>query len=105
LESSIFLSVQPLLDGEHSYNEIKNFLIQNFSKSLDQRLQEILGMPTLGDLKLSKFLCQARGFISATGMSDAVLCKILMSKLPQQVQTVLSVILGCPMDEFARIAN
>jgi len=62
-------------------------------------------MPTLGDLKPSEVLCQARGFISATFMSDAVLCEILMSKLPQQVQTALSVILCCTMDEFARTAD
>ena len=38
-------------------------------------------------------------------MSDAVLCKILMTKLLQEVQTSLSIVSGCPMDEFARCAD
>ena len=105
LDSDTFLDVQPLLDGEHTVAQIETFLTQKFSKSLDQRLQELLNLPSLGDLKPSDFLSQARCAISALDMSDAVLCEILMMKLPHEVQTTLSIILGCPLDEFSRAAD
>ena len=38
-------------------------------------------------------------------MSDAVFCEILMMKLPTEVQTTLSIILGSPLNEFAVAAD
>ena len=105
LDNSTFLQIQPLLDGEHTFNDIKVFLIQQFSKPLDQRLLELLNAPSLGEVKPSEFLNEARRAIKVEDMSDAVLCEILMTKLPQEVQTSLSIVSGCPMDEFARCAD
>ena len=47
----------------------------------------------------------AKGAISSVDMSDAVLCKILMTRLPQEVQATFSIIFGCLMDEFAKAAD
>ena len=105
LDSNTFLSVQPLLDGTHSFGEIKDFLVNKFARLLDQRLQELLQIPSLGDLKPSDFLEQACLAASRDDMSDAVLCKILMMKLPTEVQTTLSIILGSPLNEFAAAAD
>ena len=38
-------------------------------------------------------------------MSDTVMCEILMMKLPTEVQTTLSIILGSPLNEFAAAAD
>lgn len=105
LDSNEFVSIQDLLDGEHSFEEVKVCLIAKFSKSLDQSLQELLSLPSLGDLAPSKFLTQARREISKNDMSDAVLCEILMNKLPLEVQNSLSIVLGSSMDEFSKIAD
>ena len=96
LDSNMFLSVQPLLDGTHCFGEIKDFLVNKFARPLDQRLQELLRIQSLCDLKPSDFLEQARLAVSRDDMSDAVLCEILMMKLPTEVQTTLSIILGSP---------
>ena len=105
LDSNTFLSVQPMLDGTHSFGDIKDFLVNKFARPLDQQLQELLQLPSLGDLKPSDFLEQARSAVSGDDMSDAVLCEILMMKLPTEVQTTLSVILGSPLNEFAAAAD
>ena len=105
LDNSTFLQIQPLLDGEHTFNDKKVFLIQQFSKPLDQRWHELLNAPSLGEVKPSEFLNEARRAIKVEDMSDAVLCEILMTKLQQEVQTSLSIVSGCPMDEFARYAD
>ena len=62
-------------------------------------------IPSLGDLKPSDFLEQARLAVSRDDMSDAVLCEILMMKLSSEVQTTLSIILGSPLNEFAAAAD
>ena len=85
LDSNTFLSVQPLLDGTHSFGEIKDFLVNKYARPLDQQLQELLRIQSLGDLKPSDFLEQARLAVSRDDMSDAVLCEILMMKLPTEV--------------------
>ena len=105
LDSNTFLSVQPLLDGTHCFGDIKDFLVNKFARPLDQQLQELLRIPSLGDLKPSDFLEQAHLAVSRDDMSDAVLCKILMMKLPTEVQTTLSIILGSPLNEFAAAAD
>ena len=105
LDSNTFLSVQPLLDGTHCFGDIKDFLVNKFARPLDQRLQELLRIPSLGDLKPSDFLEQVHLAVSRDDMSDAVLCEILMMKLPTEVQTTLSVILGSPLNEFAAAAD
>ena len=46
-----------------------------------------------------------RSAVSRDYISDAVLCKILMMKLPTEVQTTLSIILGSPLNEFAAAAE
>ena len=60
LNNSTFLQIQPSLDGEHTFNDIKVFLIQQFSKPLNQRLRELLNAPNLGEVKPSEFLNRAR---------------------------------------------
>ena len=105
LASNTFLFVQPLLDGTHSFGEIKDFLVNKFTRPLDQRLQELLRISSLGDLEPSDFLEQARSAVSRDDMSDAVLCEILIMKLPTEVQTTLSIILGSPLNEFATAAD
>ena len=102
LDSNTFLSVQPLLDGNHSFGDIKDFLVNRFARPLDQRLQELLRIPSLGDLKPSE---QARSAVSGDDMSNAVLCEIPMMKLPTKVQTTLSIILGSPLNEIAAAAD
>ena len=62
-------------------------------------MHELLNAPSLGEVKPSKFLNEARRAIKVKNMSDAVLCEIL------EVQTSLSIVSGCPMDEFARCAD
>ena len=64
LDSNTLLSVQPLLDGTHSFGEIKDFLVNKFARPLDQRLQELLRIPSLSDLKASDFLEQALSSLS-----------------------------------------
>ena len=59
---------------------------------------------SLGDLKPSDILEQARSAVSRDDMSDAVLCEILMMKLPTEVQITLSIILGSPLNEIAAAA-
>ena len=105
LDSNTFLSVQPLLDGTHSFGDIKDFLVNEYARPLDQQLQELLRIPSVGDLKPSDFLEQARLAVSRDDMSDAVLCEILMMKLPTEVQTTLSVILGSPLNKLAAAAD
>ena len=105
LDSNTFLSVQPLLDRTYSFGEIKDFLVNKFARPSDQRLQELLRIPSLGDLKPSDFLEQAHSAVSRDDMSDAVLWEILMMKLPTEVQTTLFIILGSPLNEFAAAAN
>ena len=105
LDSNTFLSVQPLLDGTHSFGDIKDFLVNKFARPLDERLQELLRIPSRGDLKPSDFLEQARLAVSRDDISDAVLCEILMMKLPTEVQTTLSIIVGSPLNEFAAAAD
>ena len=85
LGSNTFLCVQPLLDSTHSFGEIKDFLVNKFARPLDQRLQELLQIPSLGDIKPSDFLEQAHSAVSRDDMSDAVLCEILMMKLSTEV--------------------
>ena len=99
------MSVQPLLDGTHSFRHIKDFLVNKSVRPLDEQLQELLRIPSLGDLKPSDFSEQARSAVSRDDMSDAVLCEILMMKLPTEVQTTLSIILGSPLNEFAAAAD
>ena len=95
-----------MLDGTHSFGDIKDFLVNKFARRpLDQQLQELLRIPSLGNLKPSDFLEQARLAVSRDDMSDAVLCEILMMKLPTEVQTTLSIILGSPLNEFAAAAD
>ena len=94
-----------MLDGTHSFGEIKDFLVNKFARPLDQQLQELLRIPSLGDLKPSDFLEQARLAVSRDDMSDTVLCEILTMKLPTKVQTTLSIILGSPLNEFAAAAD
>jgi len=72
---------------------------------LDQRLQELLNLSSIGLLKPSEFLMRARCKISADHMSDAVLCEIIMMKLPTEVQTSLSIMLGGLLDDFAVAAD
>ena len=86
---------------------MKVFLIQQFSKPLDQRLHELLNASSLGEVKPLEFLNEASRAVKreVEDMSDAVLCEILMIKLPQEIQTSLSIVSGCPMDEFARCAD
>ena len=105
LDSNTFLSVQSLLNGTHSFGDIKDFLVNKFARPLDQRLQELLRIPSLGDLKPSDFLEQARLAVSRDDKSDAVLCEILIMKLPTEVQTTLSIILGSPLNEFVAAAD
>ena len=93
------------MDGEHTFNNVKVILIQQISKPIDQRLHELLNAPSLGEVKPSEFLCEARRAIKMEDMSDALLCEILMTKSPQEVQTSLSIISGCPMDDFTRCAD
>ena len=83
LDNLTFLQIQPLLDGEHTFNDIKVFLFQQFSKPLDQHLHELLNAPSLGEVKPSEFLNEARRAIKVEDMSDAVICEILLTKLPQ----------------------
>ena len=45
LDSNTFLSVQPLLDGTHSFGDIKDFLINKFARPLHERLQKLLRIP------------------------------------------------------------
>ena len=105
LDSNTFLTVQPLSDGTRSFGDIKDFLVNKFARPLDQRLQELLRILSLGDLKQSDFLEQAHLAVSGDDMSDAVLCEILMMKLPTEVQTTLSIILGSPLNEFPAAAD
>ena len=102
LDSNTFLSVQPFLDGTHSFREIKDFLVNKYARPLDQWLQELLRIQSLGDLKPSDFLEQSRLAVSCDDMSDAVLCEILMIKLPTEVQTTLSIILGSLLTLWVR---
>ena len=62
-------------------------------------MHELLNAPSLGEIKPSKFLNEARRAIKVEDMSYAVLCEIL------EVQTALSIVFKCPMDEFARCAD
>ena len=71
LDGLNFLDVQALLDREHILDGVKNSL--KLFKSLDQRLQELISVPSLGDVKPSEFLSRARDAISSADTSDAVL--------------------------------
>ena len=76
-----------------------------FSKvSLTQKfcLQKFLNAPNLVEVKPSEFLNQARRTIRVEVTTDVELCKILMTELPQEAQTTLSIVSGCPMDKFVR---
>ena len=59
----------------------------------------------MGDLKPSEFLNRLRSSISEDDMSDAVLCELVMNKLPQQVQLSLVPTLGRPLLQFAAAAD
>ena len=60
---------------------------------------------SLGEVRPLELLNEARRVMKIEDMSDAVLCEILMIKFPQEVQTSLLIVSGCPMDEFARCAD
>ena len=78
--------VQPLISWNHRYKQMKIFLIEKFTPSLAERVHTIMSVDSLGDVKPSEFLNRLRSSISEDDMSDAVLCELVMNKLPQQVQ-------------------
>ena len=97
--------VQPLVSRNHSYKQIKTFLIEMFSPSLAERIHTIMSVDSLGDIKLSEFLNRFGLSISEDDMSHAVLCELIMNKLLQQVQLSLVLILGRPLFQFAATAD
>ena len=97
--------VQPLISRNHSYEQMKIFLIEKFTPSLAERVHTIISVDSLGDVKPSKFLNRLRSSISEDDMSDAVLCELVMNKLPQQVQLSLVPTLGRPLLQFAAAAD
>ena len=64
-----------------------------------------MSVDSLGDVKPSEFLNRLRSSISEDDMSDAVLCELVMNKLPQQVQLSLVPTLGRPLIQFAAAAD
>ena len=97
--------VQPLIFRNHSYEQMKIFLIEKFTPSLAERVHTIMSVDSLGDAKPSEFLNRLRSSISEDDMSDAVLCELVMNKLPQQVQLSLVPTLGRPLLQFAAAAD
>ena len=97
--------VQPLIFRNHSYEQMKIFLIEKFTPSLAERVHTIMSVDSLGNVKPSEFLNRLRSSISEDDMSDAVLCELVMNKLPQQVQLSLVPTLGKPLLQFAAAAD
>ena len=56
LDHKTFNLFQPLISRNHSYEEIKIFLIKKFTPSLAERIHAITSADNLGDVKPSKFL-------------------------------------------------
>ena len=56
-------------------------------------------------IKVLRFLRTEHSRVSRDDMSDAVLCKMLMVKMPTEVLTTLSIIFGLSLNDFDAAAG
>ena len=73
LDAEALAVVQPLFSQNRYHEEIRQLLLETYIAPLDERLSDILNLHSIRDIKLSKFISQARSMISTTDMSDSVL--------------------------------
>ena len=105
LDADSLAMVQPILGPNVPYAQVKQLLLDTYTAPLDARLQDILNVSSLGDLKPSQFLARARARISKNDMSDSVLIEILVAKLSYEAQIALATIVGMPLKDFAAAAH
>ncbi|KAB0796613.1 hypothetical protein PPYR_10674, partial [Photinus pyralis] len=74
----------------HKFDTLRNALISRLTESEDTKLQKLLRDLDLGDRKPTQLLREMKT-LSGTSISNELLKKLWLQRLPQQVQVVLAI--------------
>lgn len=86
------------------YTTLKNALIHRFAESYDERIRKLMEREEMGDRKPSSFLRHLRS-LSTDGVPDKLLKSIWISRLPQQMQSILVTQPKASLEELGDLAD
>lgn len=85
----------------NKYEAVKNRLIARFALSPETRLERLLGMHELGDLRPTHLLSKMRELATGLGVDDNLLKMLFIQRLPANVRPILS----CHDGTLAKLAE
>lgn len=90
--------------ADQPFTTLKEQLVKRLSASQEEKIRELLEKATIGDRKPSQFLRELRS-LGGTVFNDDVLRTIWSSRLPNDMQAILSTQQTLSLDQLADLAD
>ncbi|XP_036342602.1 uncharacterized protein LOC118751885 [Rhagoletis pomonella] len=106
IESGVLAQIRDLIlhpPSSDMYQTLKKRILEQFSDSEQKRIKKLLQDLELGDMRPSHLLREMR-LLAGTEMNDSMLRSIWLSRLPQNVRSIIS-ISNEPLDKVALLAD
>lgn len=107
LDARYTAEVEDLILRPHAdqpFTTLKEQLVKRLSASQEEKIRELLEKATIGDRKPSQFLRELRS-LGGTVFNDDVLRTIWSSRLPNDMQAILSTQQTLTLDQLADLAD
>ena len=105
LPYSVAEEISDVITNQMGYEKLKEALVNRFSESTERRFEKLLVSEELGDRKPSQLLRRLTSLSTGENVvSEAILKKLWIGRLPKSVQTVLQ-ISSANIEELANLAD
>ena len=89
-----------------AYDDLKAELLKSTSKTLQERLQQLVDREELGDRKPSQFLATLKNLMGETTVSDELMRGFFLRRMPPMVCAVLATLPSdAPVSQLATVAD
>ena len=105
LTQRALLTVQDLIEIDVSYEQVKNRLLNNFDKSIQQKVNKLFSNPPQNIKKPREILTELRGVFPSKDMTDKALKPLFISRLPYFIQLQLSACFSEPLLQLVQEAD
>ena len=90
--------------GEDPYTEIRQLLCQTYEPTLEQKLDQLLAKPTMGDERPSEFELELRRLCDNASTED-ILKRVFIQGMPHRLKDAVSANIDGTLDALVRAAD